>query len=177
MSQAERDGIQREPVRGEEATEPGAPRADDPARTADPREQGVADGYAGGPYNEDLFYNEHGAAYRAGLQEGRTAAVDEELLAAHGPEPAEGVAPAAAEAEPATLRVPMLSPGGHRTRFVSTAEAARLAERGWTTDPNAKDYFQSTAGNADSSTVESPHDAAGQAATATETADDGADGW
>jgi len=52
------------------------------ARTADPHEQGVADGYAGGPYNEDLFADdEHGAAYRAGLQEGRTAAVDEELRA------------------------------------------------------------------------------------------------
>ncbi len=37
------------------------------ARTADPHEQGVADGYAGGPYNEDLFTDEqHGPAYRAG---------------------------------------------------------------------------------------------------------------
>ena len=67
------------------ATVVGAP---DPAPT-DAHQRGVADGYAGGPYNEDLFADEqHGAAYRAGLQEGRTAAVDEELLAAYGPEPA-----------------------------------------------------------------------------------------
>ncbi len=88
-SQAERDGIQREPVRGEEATQPDAPCADDPARTADPHARGVADGYAGGPHNPDLFADdEHGQAYRAGLQEGRTAAVDEELTARYGPEPA-----------------------------------------------------------------------------------------
>ncbi len=76
------------------ATVVGAP---DPAPN-DAHQRGVADGYAGGPYNEDLFTdNEHGAAYRAGLQEGRTAAVDEELTAAYGPEPAGRSAEAASD--------------------------------------------------------------------------------
>src|SRR6266542_4193846 len=44
---------------------------------------------ADGTHNPDLFADdEHGQAYLAGLQEGRTAAVDEELTARYGPEPA-----------------------------------------------------------------------------------------
>jgi len=54
----------------------------DTAGHGDARERGVAHGYAGGPYDEALFTDpEQGAAYRAGLQAGRTAAVDETLLA------------------------------------------------------------------------------------------------
>ncbi len=53
----------------------------------DAHARGVSDGYRGGPYDPALFADgRHGAAYRAGLQEGRTAAIDEKLIAVYGPQ-------------------------------------------------------------------------------------------
>jgi hypothetical protein len=45
----------------------------------------VADGYAGGTIDPDLFsHSDYGTAYRNGLSEGRTARIDEELIARSG---------------------------------------------------------------------------------------------